>query len=227
MLSGSTLLRVVVLFVVAAALAGLVQAFWPHGADDPAPAPQIPRTDPAGVGAPGKPEIADRSGMVGSDRGRSEPAGPDLPRSDPGKPETGRPDAPSPLRDAAPAPSPPASDSVAAPSAPGVPQSEAYPSPIRPLPRRPAPDDTLAASPPSNPAATAAQDAIDSAGPRAVSVVDLNTGSLAELNALKGGGLIGRAIVQRRPYTSVDQLLSKRVLSRSTYDRIKDQVTVR
>lgn len=39
--------------------------------------------------------------------------------------------------------------------------------------------------------------------------------------------MIGRSIVQKRPYTSVDQLLSKRVLSRATYERIKDQVTVR
>ena len=54
------------------------------------------------------------------------------------------------------------------------------------------------------------------------------TGSitLAQLNGLKGGGNIGRAIIQRRPYSSVDQLLSKRVLSRATYDKIKDQVTV-
>ena len=41
------------------------------------------------------------------------------------------------------------------------------------------------------------------------------------------GGSIGRAIVQHRPYATVGQLLSKRVLSRATYDKIKDQVTVR
>ena len=46
MLSGSTLLRVVVLFVAAAALAGLVQAFWPQGADAPPPAPTVQRTEP-------------------------------------------------------------------------------------------------------------------------------------------------------------------------------------
>lgn len=67
----------------------------------------------------------------------------------------------------------------------------------------------------------------DNAGPRAVAVVDLNTASVADLNRLRGGGAIGRAIVAKRPYTSVDQLLSKRVLSRSVYERIRDQVTVR
>lgn len=71
-----------------------------------------------------------------------------------------------------------------------------------------------------------AERAQDDAGPRAVALVDLNTATVAELNGLKGGGNIGRAIVQRRPYASVDQLLAKRVLSRATYDRIKDQVTV-
>ena len=58
-------------------------------------------------------------------------------------------------------------------------------------------------------------------------MVDLNTASIADLNRLRGGGAIGRAIVTKRPYASVDQLLSKRVLSRGVYERIKDQVTVR
>jgi DNA uptake protein ComE-like DNA-binding protein len=60
-----------------------------------------------------------------------------------------------------------------------------------------------------------------------MAMVDLNTASVAELNGLKGGGMIGRSIVQKRPYASVDQLLTKRVLNRATYQRIKDQVTVR
>ncbi|SDA10704.1 Helix-hairpin-helix motif-containing protein [Methylobacterium sp. UNC378MF] len=67
----------------------------------------------------------------------------------------------------------------------------------------------------------------DSAGPRALAVLDLNTASVADLNRLRGGGSIGRAIVAKRPYTSVEQLLSKRVLSRPVYEKIKDQVTVR
>ncbi len=67
----------------------------------------------------------------------------------------------------------------------------------------------------------------DDAGPRALALVDLNTASVADLNGLQGGGAIGRAIVSKRPYASVDQLMSKRVLSRAVYDRIKGQVTVR
>lgn len=57
--------------------------------------------------------------------------------------------------------------------------------------------------------------------------IDLNSASLAELNALRGGGSIGRAIVRGRPYESPEDLLRKRILSRSTYDRIKDQIAVR
>jgi len=57
--------------------------------------------------------------------------------------------------------------------------------------------------------------------------VDLNTASLAELNGLRNGGMIGRAIVQGRPYASMDDLLAKRVLNRATFERIRDQVAVR
>lgn len=123
---------------------------------------------------------------------------------------------------------------VPAPRAPAAPAepilSEAPPQPKPPLseapsvPAQPAPPPP--AMPPPPPAPDPAEKAQDEAGPRAVALVDLNTGTLAELNGLRGGGNIGRAIIQRRPYTAVDQLLSKRVLSRATYERIKDQVTV-
>jgi DNA uptake protein ComE-like DNA-binding protein len=55
--------------------------------------------------------------------------------------------------------------------------------------------------------------------------VDLNSASVEELNAL-GGGRIGRAIVNGRPYRSPDELLHRRVLSRATYDQIKGQIIV-
>jgi len=103
------------------------------------------------------------------------------------------------------------------------------------------PSDALAfpsdpAAPPQEPVQPQGQEAAgqaevnraeDNAGPRALAVVDLNTASVADLNRLRGGGAIGRAIVAKRPYTSVDQLMSKRVLSRAVFERIKDQVTVR
>lgn len=110
------------------------------------------------------------------------------------------------------------------PPQPKPPLSEAPSVPAPPAPAQPAPPPS--AVPPPTPAPDPVEIAQDEAGPRAVALVDLNTGTLAELNGLRGGGNIGRAIIQRRPYTAVDQLLSKRVLSRATYERIKDQVTV-
>jgi hypothetical protein len=185
MLSGSAFLRVVILLVVAAGLAGLVQFYWlPHAPEpEPVAVPEEPprparRIDPAPMPAP-IPAPATPSSEV------------QIP--------------------AQPAPTP----QISPPPVPAVPSPEAPP-PAAPQ-----------VSPSPTPAEDAAEIAADNAGPRATAIVDLNTASVAELNALKGGGMIGRSIVQKRPYTSVDQLLSKRVLSRATYERIKDQVTVR
>lgn len=58
-------------------------------------------------------------------------------------------------------------------------------------------------------------------------LIDLNTASLEELNSLEGAGRIGRAIIRGRPYASVEELATKKVIRRSVLERIKDQVTVR
>jgi len=58
-------------------------------------------------------------------------------------------------------------------------------------------------------------------------LVDLNSASFKELNALRGGGAIGRAIIRHRPYASVEDLVKRRVVRRSVYERIKNQVTAR
>ncbi|MEE7503505.1 helix-hairpin-helix domain-containing protein [Methylobacterium sp. C33D] len=101
--------------------------------------------------------------------------------------------------------------------------SDATAFPAEPLPREAQPEPSAQEA-----AGQAEVDrAEDGAGPRALAILDLNTASVADLNHLRGGGAIGRAIVAKRPYTSVEQLLSKRVLSRSVYEKIKDQVTVR
>ncbi len=66
---------------------------------------------------------------------------------------------------------------------------------------------------------------IDSTTPDASDpkLVDINTASVEKLNSL--GGRFGRAIVAGRPYTTIDDLVSKRVLTRSTFSQIKDQIT--
>jgi DNA uptake protein ComE-like DNA-binding protein len=54
--------------------------------------------------------------------------------------------------------------------------------------------------------------------------VDINNAPADDLNRL--GGRFAKAIIRGRPYGSVDELVSKRVLSRSTLSQIKDQITV-
>ncbi|TXN39499.1 helix-hairpin-helix domain-containing protein [Methylobacterium sp. WL7] len=56
--------------------------------------------------------------------------------------------------------------------------------------------------------------------------IDLNTASVEQLNGL-GAGMIGKRIIEFRPYTSPDELLTRRVLKRSDYESIKAAVTVR
>ncbi|EIM27865.1 ComEA family DNA-binding protein [Microvirga lotononidis] len=65
------------------------------------------------------------------------------------------------------------------------------------------------------------------AGGPASDLVDLNKSSIEDLNKLKGAGSLGRAIIRGRPYKSVEDLVNKRVVRRGTYERIKDQITVR
>ncbi len=198
MLSGSTILRAAGLIVVAACLATLVQRFWPQAGGG---GPQVATAPaPAPVPAPAPRVIR--------------PVDPVPPTSVAG---TQPPPTPVPV---------PAAPSARPLPAPG---GLADPAPAMPRPQ-PAPPATLSAVPPVTPEQAgqdAVAEAVESAGPRALGSVDLNTASVADLNTLRGGGMIGRAIVQKRPYASVGELLSKRVLSRATFERIKDQVTVR
>lgn len=58
-------------------------------------------------------------------------------------------------------------------------------------------------------------------------VVDLNTASKEELAALPGvGPSYAQKIVDARPFVDKNQLLGKKLLPGSTYERIKDRVTV-
>ncbi|MCY1644120.1 ComEA family DNA-binding protein [Methylorubrum sp. SL192] len=178
MLSGSAILRVLLLILAAAGLAWIIQSVWLHGPDSEAAATVTPGRPSGAASAP--PPVPVR--VV--------------------KPAEPSPEPPRPVAEAPP------------PALPASPPADPAPSPA-PVART--------APPESDPAA----EAEENAPPAVVSLIDLNTASLAELNSLKGGGAIGRTIVQHRPYASVDQLLSKRVLNRATYQRIKDQVSVR
>ncbi len=152
------------------------------------------------------------------------------------------------LMPAQPQPQPPAATAVLTPApAPSEPQIRKIPSAAppdtvvpAPVPAKPQvapppppdlPGDALAFPAPPPSAAPQGRAEVSEAetteGPPALSLIDLNTASVADLNRLRGGGAIGRAIVSKRPYTQVSDLLTKRVLSRAVYERIKEQVTVR
>jgi hypothetical protein len=122
-------------------------------------------------------------------------------------------------------------DSVARPAAaPDLPARS-------PAPRPQAPEvDVTGSISPVRPAAPVQLASVDPSAPivappgadhAAKLGLDLNTASIDELNSLAGGGRIGKAIARGRPYASPEDLVTKRVLNRATYARIRDQVTVR
>jgi hypothetical protein len=98
-----------------------------------------------------------------------------------------------------------------------VPRPAAEPDPVGAAP----PARVASVTPPatSSPSAEANQEAAGTGK----GLVDLNSASVEELNRL-GAGRIGRAIVRGRPYASTEDLVRKRVLNRSRFARIKEQV---
>jgi competence protein ComEA len=59
-------------------------------------------------------------------------------------------------------------------------------------------------------------------------LVDINTATAAELKGLPGINDADSAkIIQSRPYADKNQLVSRRVVSEATYDKIKDHVVAK
>lgn len=57
--------------------------------------------------------------------------------------------------------------------------------------------------------------------------INLNTASLSELDSLWGvGAKRAQTIVDKRPYSSVEQLLEKRIVPSNVFERIKDEISV-
>jgi competence protein ComEA len=61
---------------------------------------------------------------------------------------------------------------------------------------------------------------------RGSGLININTATLKELDTLPGiGQVYGQNIIEHRPYSNADELLSKEVLPKSTFDKIKNLVT--
>ena len=58
-------------------------------------------------------------------------------------------------------------------------------------------------------------------------VVSVNTSTQAELEALPGvGPVIAKKIIDGRPYMNIEELLSKKVLGQSLFNKLKEQLTL-
>ena len=59
------------------------------------------------------------------------------------------------------------------------------------------------------------------------SLVNINTASLSELDKLPGiGPVYGQSIIDHRPYSTVEELVSKGALKKNVYEKVKDKVSV-
>ena len=57
--------------------------------------------------------------------------------------------------------------------------------------------------------------------------VNINSASLAELDSLPGiGQVYGQKIIEHRPYSNIEELLSKGVLKKNVFEVVKDKVSV-
>ncbi len=91
----------------------------------------------------------------------------------------------------------------------------------------PALAQTPAAPAPAKPAMTMTAPAKPATPAVATTPINLNTATPEQLDTLPGiAKARAKKIVAARPFKSVDELSSKKVIPHSVYDKIKDKVTI-
>jgi DNA uptake protein ComE-like DNA-binding protein len=89
------------------------------------------------------------------------------------------------------------------------------------------PSSTMAPVVPAAPKAPAFESRSTAAAPKA-DVVDINSATSAELKALPGvSDSDATKIIQGRPYTDKNQLVSRKVVSEAAYEKIKEHVVAK
>lgn len=59
------------------------------------------------------------------------------------------------------------------------------------------------------------------------SLVNINSSTLSELDSLIGiGSITAQKIIDNRPYQNISDLVSKKILSKAAFDKIKDKLSV-
>jgi competence protein ComEA len=89
------------------------------------------------------------------------------------------------------------------------------------------PSSTMAPAVPAVPKAATSDARSTAVAPKA-DAVDINSATAAELKMLPGvSDSDSTKIIQGRPYTDKNQLVSKKAVSEATYDKIKDHVVAK
>lgn len=84
---------------------------------------------------------------------------------------------------------------------------------------------TAPGKPMAPPAAKPAAPVAKPAAPTSGALVDINSASKEELDALAGiGEARSDAIIKGRPYKGKDELYQKKIIPKSVYDKIKDKI---